>query len=244
MNNFSLVNVFNTITKDLDKNIKDEKLLLYVKTKMMELLTSCIDTMDNVIELGNKQASIDMMLTKIMHKIERMEEDIYIDMDDDEDDCDCDCGSCDKMHDNDYEFEIVCPYCGEEFIVDEEAQESDEIECPNCQNVIELDWDDSSCNGSCEGCHSHEYEQEESESLDSVAEDEEDYKLEGKSSSKSASNNANTRNVQKVQNSHNAQTKSTQNKSNKNKSSQSKNIRSNNQKSQENKPKNQNEDDM
>ena len=38
-----------------------------------------------------------------------------------------------------YDIQIVCPYCEEEFIVDLD-QNSLEIECPNCSNVIELDW--------------------------------------------------------------------------------------------------------
>lgn len=235
---FSLTDVFNMIAEDLDKNIKDEKLLLYVKTKMIELMAGCVDAMDNVIEVKNKQESMEIMLAKLEHKVERIEEDIYIELDDDEDDCNCD--NCDKMHDNDYEFEIVCPYCGDEFVVDKQAQESDEIECPNCENVIELDWDSSSCNGDCSGCHSHHYENEESEDVDSVAEEEESYTLEEDEPDKlQKGTKKSSQDKQKVQKNNTNQRKQTQNKQ-----TQSKTPRRSNQKIQENKPKNQNEDDM
>ena len=39
----------------------------------------------------------------------------------------------------DFEFEIVCPYCNYEFIADIDEHE-DEILCPECNNPIELDW--------------------------------------------------------------------------------------------------------
>ena len=56
--------------------------------------------------------------------MKRIEQDIYIDEDEEDDDDenhDCECGDecefcSDKMHDNDYEFEIACPYCGYELL--------------------------------------------------------------------------------------------------------------------------------
>ncbi len=62
-----------------------------------------------------------------------------------------------------FDFEIVCPYCDYEFIIDLDENKT-EIECPECQNIIELDWtgdiDEENqnqdkqhgCNGSCHGC--------------------------------------------------------------------------------------------
>ena len=59
-----------------------------------------------------------------------------------------------------FDFEIVCPYCESEFIIDVDENKT-EVECPECNNIIELDWtgnvDDEpehdGCNGSCHGCH-------------------------------------------------------------------------------------------
>ena len=58
-----------------------------------------------------------------------------------------------------FDFEIVCPYCNYEFFIDIDENKT-EITCPECQNVIELDWtgdteenDSHNCSGSCGGCH-------------------------------------------------------------------------------------------
>lgn len=55
-----------------------------------------------------------------------------------------------------FDFEIVCPYCEHEFVIDMDEEE-DKVECPECKNIIELDWsaeelDDCGCSGHCD-CH-------------------------------------------------------------------------------------------
>ena len=47
----------------------------------------------------------------------------------------------DIYEDEDYDFEIVCPYCSHEFVASLEDELKEEIECPECHNIIELDWD-------------------------------------------------------------------------------------------------------
>ena len=48
-------------------------------------------------------------------------------------------------------------YCNYEFIADVDENKT-EIECPECKNMIELDWsgdtedDMDSCSGNCSGC--------------------------------------------------------------------------------------------
>ena len=59
--------------------------------------------------------------------------------------------------DDSFDFEIVCPYCESEFVIDADKNKT-EVKCPECKNKIELDWsgnldeDDSGCPGSCGGC--------------------------------------------------------------------------------------------
>ena len=65
----------------------------------------------------------------------------------------------DPNEDEDYDFEIVCPYCNQEFVADIEDELKEEIECPECHNKIELDWDgedDDCCSGGCCGCGHHD----------------------------------------------------------------------------------------
>ena len=56
------------------------------------------------------------------------------------------------------EFLINCPYCNFEFDADID-EDFNEIRCPECGNLIELDWNgnpdndqDKGCGGNCSNC--------------------------------------------------------------------------------------------
>ena len=93
-----------------------------------------------------------------------------------ENECECGCDHCigDQMHDNDYEFEILCPYCNHEFVIGKDTNLENEIECPNCHNIIELDWEEY-CDGECNDCANHCYTEEYAEEI-GVQEEESEYK--------------------------------------------------------------------
>lgn len=63
-------------------------------------------------------------------------------------DCDGDCDCCDCDCDDDYEeyeddiYEIECPSCGELVYADEDTIENEDIYCPNCQKMIEVEVPD------------------------------------------------------------------------------------------------------
>lgn len=87
-----------------------------------------------------KQQELENKMNKMESIINKIENDIYMD--------------------EAFDFEIVCPYCNYEFIVDIDESKT-EIECPECSNVIELDWsgdtendlyDQGKCQGNCHGC--------------------------------------------------------------------------------------------
>ncbi len=106
---------------DVDASTKEGKLL----NAIIDVIT---DMADEVEVLGEQQ---DDML------------DIINDLADDECDCDCDCCDCDD--DLDY-FEIQCEKCGDTICLDEELLDSDEeIVCPNCGEVIELEFEECDC---------------------------------------------------------------------------------------------------
>ncbi|MCI8640839.1 MAG: hypothetical protein HFJ59_03080 [Clostridia bacterium] len=70
-----------------------------------------------------------------------------------------------------FDFEIVCPYCEYEFVIDADESKK-EIECPECKNIIELDWsgnfdegDGNSCLGHCHGCAGCEEDNEEDDDM-------------------------------------------------------------------------------
>lgn len=94
-------------------------------------------------ELQNKinlliamQKEQELKIAKMEKVIQSIEKDIYLD--------------------DEADFEIVCPYCNNEFCVDVD-EERTEVTCPECNNVVELDWtgdleDSSGCAGHCGGC--------------------------------------------------------------------------------------------
>lgn len=64
----------------------------------------------------------------------------------------------DIYDDEGFDLEIVCPYCEHEFVIDSD-EDQNAIKCPECKNIIELDWsgdlydeEDDGCSGHCCGC--------------------------------------------------------------------------------------------
>ena len=139
---------YKKILEDLENNIKDPEDLLYTKEKFMELTLIFMDIIDRLTaltdarikEIEERQEEINSRINNVQSMVDEIEGDIYED-------------------DNDYEFEIICPYCNYEFFIDVD-EEKTEIQCPECENMIELDWSgnpdeeaDSGCDGSCSGCN-------------------------------------------------------------------------------------------
>ena len=91
-----------------------------------------------VKELKENQKIMTNKIEKMQQVIDHIESDIY--------------------SDEGFDFEIVCPYCEHEFVIDAN-EDKNEVECPECKNIIELDWsgelydnEDDGCSGHCCGC--------------------------------------------------------------------------------------------
>lgn len=138
---------YENIMDDIENNIKNPDDLNYIKDKIADLSMLFIDIIDRMTELTElkmsdieeKQNLIEARLSKVEESVNDIEKDIY-------------------AEDN-YDFEIVCPYCNNEFIAEymSETEIKKEIQCPECKNVIELGWNEddegfSGCNGSCSSC--------------------------------------------------------------------------------------------
>lgn len=112
-------------------NIDERK---YVEKKLLELSSVYLGLLDRltrtntakISKIEENQEKIVKKVTEIQESISNMKNDIY-ELDG-------------------YDFEIVCPYCNFEFVTEIEKYHREEIECPNCNNIIELDWDDSKKN--------------------------------------------------------------------------------------------------
>ena len=150
---------YKKILEDLENNIKDPEDLLYAKERFMELTLFFMDIVDRLTaltdarihEIEEKQEEINSKINNVQTIIDEIEGDIY-------------------EPNDEYEFEIVCPYCNYEFTTDIADEEKDEIKCPECNNIIELDWngdEEYACSGDCSHCHEEQ-----------VAEENEKYKAE------------------------------------------------------------------
>ena len=97
----------------------------------------CTYKKEEIENLEKKQQQIEEKMSKMQNVIDNIEKDIYAE--------------------DGFDFEIVCPYCNYEFIIDVDENKT-EVQCPECNNTIELDWtgdldDESGCLGDCHGCH-------------------------------------------------------------------------------------------
>ncbi len=137
-------NRYKEILNDLKDNIKDEKQKNFVIGKFQELSIMFMDIIDRltyitdirVKEVEDKQKEIESKIGKVQKAVDGIESDIY-------------------EGDEAYEFEITCPYCGNEFVTDINSDSEAEVECPECHNIIELDWniDEESEEHDCPHCN-------------------------------------------------------------------------------------------
>ena len=156
--------------KDIEANIKNKEDLDYVKLRFSEFLDIVLDQFDYIIDyrkdeiekMEKKQKQMDMKMSKMEQIVNHIEKDIY--------------------DTEDFDLEIVCPYCDHEFVAGV-GDDGGEIECPECHNIIELDWtgdieDEEACSEdchSCGGCHHGEDLDDLEEDLDEDEFDDDDF---------------------------------------------------------------------
>ncbi len=144
----SIKNEYKSFLDDIEKNIKNKEDLEYIKKRLSSFVDVIVEKVDDIAnyrkeeieQLEERQNEIEEKMSKMQGIIDNIEKDIYAE--------------------EGFDFEIVCPYCENEFIIDVDENKT-EVECPECNNVIELDWtgnvdeepEQGGCNGSCHGCH-------------------------------------------------------------------------------------------
>jgi len=115
-----------------------EGLGLDKETKEGEILSAIIDVLEDVAydieDLENNALDLADEIDAISDDLADVEEVVFEDGYDDDD--------YDDDYDEDEEFSVVCPSCNEEIIVDADILELGEIECPNCGEKLEFDFDD------------------------------------------------------------------------------------------------------
>ncbi len=126
---------------DLDKDSKEGKLF----AAMFDILEDMALT---VCDIDEDLSACEELVDAIDEDLEELEEYIF------EDDCDCDCCGDDDFDcccDDEELYEIECPICGEELLLDADMLEEEVIECPSCGEALELQIDFEDCGCDCDG---------------------------------------------------------------------------------------------
>ena len=138
---------------EIDNSTKEGKALLQMSEVMHELVIYVEDLQSQVDELTELCDILDEDLGSV-------EDDLYEDdecdgdcencgeddkwekWDDDEDDDDDDEDEYDFDDDDDELYEVTCPTCGDTILLDDGMIEEGSIRCPNCNELLEFDYDD------------------------------------------------------------------------------------------------------
>lgn len=141
---------FNAIMAKIEERITDEEELKFIKQQMIDLSMIYIDELDKIMELSEKrvkqiyenQKMLEQKMDMLEKGVNTIEKELFVE--------------------EEYDFEIVCPYCNYEFLTDINSNKK-EIECPECHNIIELDWnnEDHNCSGHCGSCDGCEHDEDE-----------------------------------------------------------------------------------
>ncbi len=125
---------------DLDKDTKEAKIF----EAMFDILEDMALTINDIDE---DLSACEELVDAIDEDLDELEEYIF----EDYDDCDCedDCCCCD----DDELYEVECPLCGADILLDDEMLDEETIECPGSGEKLELDIDLDDCESDCDcGC--------------------------------------------------------------------------------------------
>lgn len=115
-------NKFKEVIENLEKNIKNKKDLEYVKTLVTDLALTYLEELGKLEEVYDKKVTIcEERLEDLEQTMEKIDNEIYED------------------EDSDLE-PINCPYCNTKFLIEFDNTNT-EVRCPDCRNIIELDWE-------------------------------------------------------------------------------------------------------
>ena len=131
-----ICNEFKKFIKDLEDNIQNKEDLNYVLKRSDGLIKVVIKALNELEEQEEKkikkilkrQKKYEERMTEIESKMENLNENIETIFKD-------------IYEDEEWDFNITCPYCNFEFSANIDENE-EEIICPECNNTIELDWND------------------------------------------------------------------------------------------------------
>lgn len=127
---------------DLDKEPSKEGKLIAKIIDILEEVGLAVEDLENEIE------AVGAELDSVAEDVSDLETIVFDEYDEDDDELDfgpgSGCGSCCSSVDElgDDFFEIACPSCGEDLVIDESVLDAGEVTCPNCGDKFSLDLTD------------------------------------------------------------------------------------------------------
>ncbi len=124
---------------EIDTSTKEGKVLIQMSEVMAEMVLYIDDLQSQVDELTELCDILDEDLGEVEKEVfdcENCDEcgECFDDDDDDDDEYD--------LEDDDELYEVTCPTCGDTILVDESMIDEGSINCPNCNELLEFDYDD------------------------------------------------------------------------------------------------------
>ena len=122
---------------EINDSTKEGKVLLQMASILDEIADSVEGIQDEVNEITELVDIIDQDLGDVEDAL----------CEDGDDDCDCNCDDCDDDDDDDFDidddelYEVTCPSCGDTICLNEQMLEEGSMECPNCGENLEFDFD-------------------------------------------------------------------------------------------------------
>lgn len=114
---------FKEVIKNLEGNIESKKDLDYAKLQVTELTIEYIAELEKMESLYREKISkFEDRLDDIELEVQRIDNEIFQE----------------ELEDSELE-PIKCPYCNSSFFIELDSSKK-EMKCPDCKNVIELDW--------------------------------------------------------------------------------------------------------
>lgn len=141
---------FNEIIAKIEKRITNKEDLEFIKEQIADISMLYIDKLNKIMDISERRVNqvyenqkiLDKKIAEVEKGMNVIEKELFVE--------------------EDYDFEITCPYCNNEFVADV-GSDVREIKCPECNNTIELEWNqEEECGGncgSCGGCAGHEDEE-------------------------------------------------------------------------------------
>ena len=121
---------------DLDKEPSKEGKLIAKIIDVLEDVGLAVEDMESEIE------AIGDVLDEVAEDVSDLETVVFEDFDDEDEDDDFLCsGACPANLEDlgDDFFEIECPECGEDIVIDESVLDVGEVSCPNCGSRFSMD---------------------------------------------------------------------------------------------------------